>query len=306
VQPSSNGNRVPPAVSKSSSIRNSCQSCCDIRIEHVTITVTRSRGSRTDGALVCRAGHRARPDDPRADPHQLHVLREKPNYSGAPGHARVISPADIELSTDWTTAFMRQAVPHDPPPSRDRLAQIAAEGSHQFWIVDGKLAAMAGIVGRTRNGAAIAGVYTPLSLRGRSYAGWVTAAVVERIFIEAKAAACLSTDLRNPASNCCYAKIGFEPACRSGIIREPDASNDEVCRDRFYGRQLVFKAVKKRFHRACTHSEVTRVGCPCSPMSITGEFDPTCGFGVPVTCRMPPAWLMRSLVPMLRHRRPIG
>jgi RimJ/RimL family protein N-acetyltransferase len=148
-------------------------------------------------------------------PQQIHALREKPNYPGALGHARVISPLDIELFADWTTAFMREAVPHDPPPSRERLAQIAAEGRHQFWIVDGEPAAMAGIVRRTRHAAAIAGVYTPLSLRGRGYARSVTAAVVQRIFAEGKTAACLYTDLRNPASNRCYAKIGFEPACRS-------------------------------------------------------------------------------------------
>jgi RimJ/RimL family protein N-acetyltransferase len=148
-------------------------------------------------------------------PERIHVLREKPNYPGAPGHARVISPPDVELFADWTTAFMREAVPHDPPPSRERLAQIAAEGRHQFWIVDGEPAAMAGIVRRTQHAAAIAGVYTPLSLRGRGYAGSVTAAVVQRIFAEGKTAACLYTDLRNPASNRCYAKIGFEPACRS-------------------------------------------------------------------------------------------
>jgi RimJ/RimL family protein N-acetyltransferase len=148
-------------------------------------------------------------------PQQIHVLREKPNYPGAPGHARLISPADVELFADWTMAFMREAVPHDPPPSRGRLAQIAAEGRHHFWIVNGDPAAMAGIVRRTPHAAAIAYVYTPPLLRRRGYAGSVTAAVVERIFTEGKTAACLYTDLRNSASNRCYAKIGFTPACRS-------------------------------------------------------------------------------------------
>jgi len=148
-------------------------------------------------------------------PQQIHVLRGKPSYPGAPGHARVTSPAVVQLFADLTTAFMREAVPHDSPPSRERLAEIAAEGRHCFWIVDGEPVAMAGIARRTRHAAAIAGVYTPFSLRGRGYAGSVTAAVVERIFAEGKTAACLYTDLRNPASNRCYAKIGFEPACRS-------------------------------------------------------------------------------------------
>jgi GNAT superfamily N-acetyltransferase len=148
-------------------------------------------------------------------PQQIHVLRDKPNYPGAPGHARVIGPADGELFADWTITFLREAVPHDPLPSRQRLMQIAAEGRHQFWIVGGEPVSIAGIVRRTRRAAAIAGVYTPPALRGRGYAGSVTAAVVERIFAEGKGAACLYTDLRNPASNSCYAKIGFKPVCGS-------------------------------------------------------------------------------------------
>jgi RimJ/RimL family protein N-acetyltransferase len=148
-------------------------------------------------------------------PQQIHVLRDKPNYPGAPGYARVIVPADVELFADWTIAFLREAVPHDAPPSRERLAQIATEGRHQFWIVGGQPVSTAGIVRRTRHAAAIASVYTPPALRGRGYAGSVTAAVVERIFAEGKSAACLYTDLRNPASNRCYAKIGFKPVCSS-------------------------------------------------------------------------------------------
>jgi RimJ/RimL family protein N-acetyltransferase len=148
-------------------------------------------------------------------PQQIYALRDEPRYPGAPGHARTIGPADVERFAEWTIAFLREAVPHDPPPSRERLAQAAAEGRHQFWIVDGEPVAMAGIVRQTRHAAAIASVYTPPALRGRGYAGSVTAAVVERIFAEGKTAACLYTDLRNPASNRCYGKIGFEPACRS-------------------------------------------------------------------------------------------
>jgi predicted GNAT family acetyltransferase len=81
--------------------------------------------------------------------------------------------------------------------------------------VDGEPVSMAGIVRQTRHAAAIAAVYTPPKLRGRGYAGSVTAAVVERVFAEGKAIACLYTDLRNPISNRCYAKIGFKPICPS-------------------------------------------------------------------------------------------
>jgi RimJ/RimL family protein N-acetyltransferase len=148
-------------------------------------------------------------------PQQIHALRGKPNYPGAPGHARMVAVPDSELFADWMVAFLREAVPHDRLPSREQLEQTITEGRYQFWIVDGEPVSMAGIVRRTRHAAAIAGVYTPPALRGRGYAGSVTAAVVERVFAEGKIAACLYTDLRNPFSNRCYAKIGFRPVSLS-------------------------------------------------------------------------------------------
>lgn len=55
----------------------------------------------------------------------------------------------------------------------------------------------------------------PPELRGRGYAGSATAATVERVYAEGRSIACLYADLRNPASNRCYTKIGFAPVCRS-------------------------------------------------------------------------------------------
>jgi len=43
----------------------------------------------------------------------------------------------------------------------------------------------------------------------------VTAALAEFIFASGKKAACLYTNLLNPYSNRCYAKIGFRPVCKS-------------------------------------------------------------------------------------------
>jgi predicted GNAT family acetyltransferase len=45
---------------------------------------------------------------------------------------------------------------------------------------------MAGIVRRLKNSAAVTGVYTPLELRGRGYAGSATAAAFERIYAEGR------------------------------------------------------------------------------------------------------------------------
>jgi hypothetical protein len=148
-------------------------------------------------------------------PQQIQVLRDKPIYPGVPGHARPVGAADTPLFSDWMTAFVREAIPQDPVPSSEQLAQSAASGRFQFWIVDHEPVSMAGIMRRTRNAGAIAGVYTPPGLRRRGYAGSVTAALVDAILAEGRSMACLYVDLRNPYSGRCYAKIGFAPVCRS-------------------------------------------------------------------------------------------
>jgi RimJ/RimL family protein N-acetyltransferase len=150
-----------------------------------------------------------------AIPQQIQLLRDKPIYPGVSGHTRKVEAADTPLFSDWMTAFIGEAIPQDPVPTPEQLAQSAASGRFQFWIVDGEPVSMAGIMRRTRHAAAIAGVYTPPRLRGRGYAGSVTAAVVDAIFAEGRSVACLYVDLRNPYSSRCYAKIGFRPVCRS-------------------------------------------------------------------------------------------
>jgi predicted GNAT family acetyltransferase len=148
-------------------------------------------------------------------PQGISALSAAPKYPGAPGHARPVTSDDASLFADWMAAFAAEATPQDPTPMRERLERAAGEGRHLFWVAGGEPVSVAGIARRTRNAAAISGVYTPPPLRGRGYAGSVTAAVVERAYAEGKRIACLYIDLRNPYSNRCYAKIGFEPVCGS-------------------------------------------------------------------------------------------
>jgi RimJ/RimL family protein N-acetyltransferase len=148
-------------------------------------------------------------------PQRIHALHERPAYPGAPGHAHVVDAESADLYADWTIAFLREAVPHDPAPSHEWIKQTAANGDCLLWIANGEPVSTATIARRTPRAAAISRVYTPPHLRGRGYAGAVTAALADRIFAEGKIAACLYTDLRNPISNRCYAKIGFKPVCDS-------------------------------------------------------------------------------------------
>jgi predicted GNAT family acetyltransferase len=151
-------------------------------------------------------------------PLRIHSLMEKPKYPGTRGHARRTTDEDASVLADWIASFSREATPHDAVPPRERLEAVAGERRHLLWIVDDEPVSMAAIVRRTRNAAAIAVVYTPPPLRGRGYGGSVTAAVVEQAFAEGKTMACIYTDLRNPSSNRCYAKIGFKPVCDSAHI----------------------------------------------------------------------------------------
>lgn len=150
-------------------------------------------------------------------PQRVHVLRERPVRPSAQGQPRDVVAADGPLLADWFLAFQREAVPHESTGPRADLERMAGSGRFLFWMVDGESVSLAGIARRTRTVAAIAPVYTPPALRGRGYAGSVTAALVERLLGEGRAAVCLYTDLRNAASNRCYARIGFTPVCDAWV-----------------------------------------------------------------------------------------
>jgi predicted GNAT family acetyltransferase len=148
-------------------------------------------------------------------PQRIHVLREAPRYPGAQGSARAVTAQDAGVLFEWMKGFHHEAVPHDPAPQLAKVETAAASGRFLFWTVGGEPVSVAAVARRLKTTAAISSVYTPPALRGRGYAASVTAAAAERELASGKAAVCLYTDLRNPASNRCYAKIGFRPYCES-------------------------------------------------------------------------------------------
>ncbi len=150
-------------------------------------------------------------------PQRIHTLTEPPLYPGSDGSPRPVTEADAQLLFEWMEEFHREALQHDPPPQRDIFEQVAASGRYLFWTVGGQPVSVAAINRRLRTVAAIGAVFTPPDKRGRGYAGSVTAALCERIFGEGKSTVSLYTDLNNPASNRCYAKIGFKPYCDSWL-----------------------------------------------------------------------------------------
>jgi RimJ/RimL family protein N-acetyltransferase len=150
-------------------------------------------------------------------PQRILALRHKPVFPGAPGWSRAVTAADAPLLADWVSAFAQEAVPDDPVTPRAELEKAAGDGRHLFWVVDGVPVSLAGVARRLRHGAGIAPVYTPPEQRGRGFAGSVTAALAERLFAEGKKEVYLFVDLRNPASQRCYANIGFAPVCDAWV-----------------------------------------------------------------------------------------
>jgi predicted GNAT family acetyltransferase len=151
-------------------------------------------------------------------PQQIQALRTEPAALNVPGFARPASLEDFEIFRTWTLAFIREAVPNDPIPDDEALSATLAQDRHWFWSVDGKAVSMAAIARKTKNAATVNSVFTPLDFRNRGFAGAIVAAVARRIFLEGRNTVCLYIDLRNPASNRCYAKLGFQPVCSSWLI----------------------------------------------------------------------------------------
>jgi RimJ/RimL family protein N-acetyltransferase len=141
---------------------------------------------------------------------QIYAINEPPRFPKASGEPRLVVPGDIQLLAAWLAEFSKEAAPFDPVPSHLELKKLAEAGRYMFWINNDEPVSMAGIVRVLKHTCGITGVYTPPQHRGHGYAGAVTAAITERIQ-QLGFTATLYTDLRTPASNRCYSRIGFRP-----------------------------------------------------------------------------------------------
>ncbi|MFE9498849.1 GNAT family N-acetyltransferase [Streptomyces collinus] len=142
---------------------------------------------------------------------RLYELDELSVPEPAPeGRARVAGPADRELLMRWYDAFKEavgQSAGQGAGPWADgRIAQ----GGVTFWEApDGVPVSMAGVTPESAGQVRVAPVYTPAHLRGRGYAGAVTAQVSRAAVAGGAAHVLLFTDLANPTSNALYQRIGY-------------------------------------------------------------------------------------------------
>ncbi len=138
--------------------------------------------------------------------HRLDTLT--PPTPAPPGRARLADEADQALLVEWYDAFCRET--GEPSASANLVSDRLSFGGLMLWEVDGVPVSMAG---RNRSIAGvirIAPVYTPPQLRGRGYAGGVTAALSQAA-LDSGAEVILFTDVANPTSNALYQRLGYRP-----------------------------------------------------------------------------------------------
>ena len=135
------------------------------------------------------------------------LVRPNPAPQGEP---RVADERDRHLLVEWSRAFLREIGDGAEDPAAE-VDQRLSYGGLTVWEVGGSPVSMAGITRIVHAMARVGSVYTPPELRGRGYAGGVTAAVSQVALDAGAAEVVLFTDLANITSNALYERLGYHP-----------------------------------------------------------------------------------------------
>ncbi|MEU2777440.1 GNAT family N-acetyltransferase [Streptomyces sp. NPDC007162] len=168
--------------------------------ERATAEVFAAAWQRRTGASA-RLGGRER----------LYRLAELTDPSPMPeGRARVAGEADRELLIRWYDGFVADAGLPGGRGGGDWADFRLSYGGVTLWETpEGTPVSMAGVTPTVAGQARVGPVYTPPELRGRGYAGAVTARVSRAALAAGVGELLLFTDLANPTSNALYQRIGY-------------------------------------------------------------------------------------------------
>ena len=126
---------------------------------------------------------------------------------GVPGSARPVREDELDDYSPWVRAFMTELSLPDHDPERSTRASLEHA---QWWLdADGRRVSVASGHAPARGVSRVGPVYTPPELRGRGYAGAVTAAVTQAFYDGGAERVVLYTDAANPTSNGVYERIGY-------------------------------------------------------------------------------------------------
>jgi len=150
----------------------------------------------------------------RAIEQRLYRLEDlTPPLPAPPGRPRVAIEGDRELLIRWRGEFSAYiGAPGGAAGSEEWADERISYGGVTFWeTADGVPVSMAGVTRESAGAVRVAPVYTPKELRGRGYAGAVTAEVSRAARAAGAREVLLFTDLANPTSNGLYRRIGYRP-----------------------------------------------------------------------------------------------
>jgi GNAT superfamily N-acetyltransferase len=129
-----------------------------------------------------------------------------------PGTARIATEADIDLLTEWFSAFAIEV--HDMAGHADQTAEVRERLGYRgltMWEADGEIVSLAGVTRQVAGMVRVGPVYTPPEKRGFGYASAVTAEVSQQALAGGAEEVLLFTDLANPVANSIYQRIGYRP-----------------------------------------------------------------------------------------------
>lgn len=141
--------------------------------------------------------------------HRLYRLdRLAPPDPPPPGRARTATVDDRDLLVQWCDGFSRDTGQRATGTARLVDARLARR-AWTLWEDGNTAVSLAGLTPPVAGTARVACVYTPDALRGRGYAGAVTAEVTRAALDSGAREVVLFTDLANPTSNALYQRLGY-------------------------------------------------------------------------------------------------
>lgn len=151
---------------------------------------------------------------------RLHELGELVQPATVPGRLAVATADDVELATQWFTAFSGDADEQAGRPrgssahelyDRPEMLRRLRAGLLWFWVDEtGQPVHLTAFNPPSFGVARVGPVYTPPAQRGRGFAGNAVAGVSRKLLAEG-ARVCLFTDQANPTSNKIYTALGYRP-----------------------------------------------------------------------------------------------
>jgi GNAT superfamily N-acetyltransferase len=127
------------------------------------------------------------------------------------GHVRAVAATDRDLLVTWFGAFFQEVGTLTEEDPERLLDDRSGRGTLMVWEDGGQPVSMAGVTQQLAGMCRVGPVYTPPALRGRGYAGAVTAAVSQAALDVGATEVLLFTDLANPTSNGLYQRLGYRP-----------------------------------------------------------------------------------------------